>query len=201
MKRRSMLLLPLAIPAITACYYPEFFYTSWDEEVLLHDGTIIVVKFKFKFERRSQFKEFDDIMLRDTAITFDSGPPFGIVTQEFRRMQPVLLNKYEGIWYGVIVPRGAGRDFNLTGQDWGPQQNPTNQTPVKLNANGFKFIRLSEFPDAILQTNVLYIYSMQEMAERNGQLLQLNGVKADLAKKHIIPPEKRLLFKHKPAAK
>ena len=198
MQRRSIILLSLGLPTLTSCYYPQYFYTSWDEEVKLHDGSVIVIKLKFKFERRSRFKEYDDIMLRDTTMTFDAGPPFGVVTQEFRQMQPTLLNKYEDTWYAVIVPRGGGFNYNLTGQDWGSQQqNASHQAPIKLTAEGFKWIQLSQFPDAIVTNNMLQIDSFREMVSQNGRSFQLGGSKAELARKYFVPHENRILSKSK----
>lgn len=157
MNRRTLIATCVATSVTTGCYYPQYFDVAWDEEVQLHDGSVIVVNFKFTHERLDRFSRYGSAGLRDTTMSFDAGPPHGRVTQTFKRMQPVLLNRYDGVWYAVIVPRGAGDSPTITGQDWGPMQNGEGQWPLKLSAQGvFQPMRLEDFPDAIVAQHAMH---------------------------------------------
>jgi hypothetical protein len=195
MNRRTAVTATLALPALTGCYYPQYFDVTWDEEVKLHDGSVIVVNFKFTHERLSRFSKYDRAMLRDTTMSFDADPPHGKVSQTFKRMQPVLLNKYQGEWYAVIESRGAGYNYHLTGQDWGPMQNAHGQWCLKLTSSSFKTIPMTEFPDAIINQNLVRNVPPMEMASLDGKRLELAGGKARLVEKHVLHPDHKTLKK------
>lgn len=197
MNRRTAFMTALGLPTLTGCYYSQYFDVTWDEEVKLHDGSVIVVNFKFVHERLSRFSKYDRAILRDTTMTFDAGPPYGRVTQTFNRMQPVLLNKYEGEWYAVIVPRGAGDSPAVSGQDWGPWQNANGQWPLKLVSSAFKTVQIAEFPDAIISQNLVRNVPPEEMASYDGKRVDLDGAKAMLVAKHVLHPDDRVLKKPK----
>jgi hypothetical protein len=197
MNRRTALTTALALPALTSCYYGQYFDVTWDEEVKLHDASVIVVTFKFVHERLSRFSKYDRAILRDTTMAFDAGPSHGRVSQTFNRMQPVLLNKYEGEWYAVIEKRGAGDSPSLTGQDWGPRQTAAAHWPLKLRAGAFKTIPIAEFPDPITSQNLVRNLPPEEMASYDGKRIDLDGAKAMLVTKHVIHPDDRMLKKPK----
>ena len=50
MNRRTLIATCVATSVTTGCYYPQYFDVAWDEEVQLHDGSVIVVNFKFTHE-------------------------------------------------------------------------------------------------------------------------------------------------------
>ncbi len=195
MNRRNALTAAATLPALSGCYYPQYFDVIWDEEVKLHDGSVIVVNFKFTHERLSRFAKYDRAMLRDTTMSFDAGPPHGKVSQIFKRMQPVLLNKYQGEWYAVIVSRGEGYNYRLTGQDWGPMQNAQGQWCLKLTAGSFKTIPMAEFPDPIINQNLVRNVPEPEMALLDGKRIELDKKKAELMEKHVLFQEHKFLKK------
>lgn len=195
MSIRILVVSLFLLPFLSSCTYERFFFISWDEEIKLYDGTIIVVNFNFKHERLNNSSKYEHSILRDTTISFDAGAPFGRITQEFRRMQPVLINRYQGAWYAVITPRGLGDNPYVTGQDWGEIQNKNGQWPLKLTSEGFKTIRLAEFPSEIVVMNLLTSTPTLEEVALNGKLLKLDGVKGDLTKKHPLHPDLQQLNK------
>lgn len=194
MNIRTVLATAVAWIGLSGCYYPQYFDVTWDEPVRLQDGSVITVNFKFTHERLSRLSRYERAILRDTTMSFDAGPPFGHVSQVFNRMQPVLLNKYEGNWYAVIVPRGSGDVPAISGQDWGPWQNALGQWPLKLTANGFKTIPIAEFPDAIVEQNLIRNVPPDEMAELDKKQLDLS-TKQSLVGKHVLHPDDRTLKK------
>jgi hypothetical protein len=83
---------------LSGCIYGQYFDIEWDEEVLLHDGRMIVVHVKRTFERRSRFDRWDGIY-RDTEVTFDAGAPFGRYRRKFLRYQVNMIEAKNGFWY------------------------------------------------------------------------------------------------------
>jgi hypothetical protein len=197
MNRRIALVTTLASAALSGCYYPQYFDVTWDEPVRLQDGTVISVNFKFTHERLNRLSRYEYAILRNTTMSFDAGPPFGRVSQVFNRMQPVLLNRYNGSWYAVIVPRGSGDDPSISGQDWGPWQSAHAEWPLKLTGSGFKTIPMAEFPDEIVAQNLIRNVPAEEMAEFDKKQIDLNDKKL-LVAKHVLHPEHRTLKKPRP---
>lgn len=97
MNRRTFA-MAAASPLIEGCVYGQYFDIEWDEEVLLHDGRMLVVHVKRTFERRSQFDRWlaHD---RDTEITFDAESPSGKVTRKFERYDVTMIEQRDLNWY------------------------------------------------------------------------------------------------------
>ncbi len=173
MKRRA-LLGAAALGALGACSRSKFFKLAWDEEAKLHDGRVIVVNLKFTYERLDVFSEYERAILRDTEMTFDSGSPLGRVSQMFRRMRPLSLDQRAGTWYTVIEARGAGDSPTISGQDWGPSQTREGRRTTKLVATGFVPIPIAEFPNELVEFNLLREHDpLEEVSRFNGRLVDL----------------------------
>lgn len=198
MKRRLVLLVPAVLPMLGGCYYPQYFDVTWDEDVVLHDGTVIAVRLTFQCERLDRFSEFDRSMLRATTLIFDAGPPHGRVTQVFRGMQPVLLDRFEGRWYAVIEPRGAGDIPALTGQDWGPLQNGRSQRCVRLEGLAFRSIPISELPEATTRANLVHGIAPKDMHSLDGTRITLEQSRA-LLERHVLRDEDRWIRRPRPS--
>ena len=193
--RRKVIASLLTLPLLGGCY-PQYFDLGWDEEVTLHDGSIITAKLNFKYERRSRNTRYELAMIRDTTLSFDAGPPFGRITQVFVRVQPMLLNSFEGSWYLVIRQRGGDSISREATKQWGDSESGYFEWPLKLTNTGFKSIPLAEFPDPINKLNLVAYATPEKMAEFNGQLLQINGQK-EMLMKYVrqLPEEHRTLNK------
>ena len=199
MTKRTLLALFVFVVLPIVYFYRQFYTVTWDEEVRLHDGRIIVANLKFKYERLWFFTQYQETMLREVTLTFDAGAPYGIVKQQFNRMQPRLLNYYEGEWYGVIATRGAGDDPKLTGQDWGDLQTGHGQYPLKLTSEGFKPIPIAKFPDAIIDMSLLFEVPRQQAPQYDGMQLNLGaGLKTQLLQKYPSHPDLTKLRKPNP---
>lgn len=190
MNRRTLLALIIFVVFPIVYFYRQFYIVTWDEEVRLHDGRIIVANLKFKYERLWPFTQYHETMLREVTLTFDAGPPYGIVKQQFNQMQPALLNYYEGMWYAVIAERGGGDGPKLPGQDWGDVQTGYGQYPLKLTSEGFKPIPIAQFPDTILDMNLLFSVPRQQAPQFDGMRLNLGaGLKTQLLQKYPTHPD------------
>jgi len=160
-RRTAMLLATLASwPWLTGFGWPQFFDLSWDEEVQLHDGRVIVVHLKFTYERLSRLSRYDRVILRNSEMSFDAGPPHGRIKQLFRRQKPVFLDRKDGQWYLVLEERGA-RSL-IRDEDWGPKQNSTGQWVGVLRDGRFTPTPLDLLPSEFDAPNMLYEYAPME---------------------------------------
>jgi hypothetical protein len=107
-RRRALLgstaaLLPTL--ALGGCGYRSEYALSWDEEVLLHDGTMIVVHVTRYFWRDFQLPTFQSFyVLRDMEIAFDAGPPWGRYRRRFTGYSQVsMIDRMDGNWYISIA--------------------------------------------------------------------------------------------------
>ena len=174
MKRRALFGIA-TLGLLGACSYPPFFSIAWDEEVGLHDGRVIVVNLKFTYERLDGSSEYGQAILRDTVMTFDAGQELGRVSQVFKRMRPVTLDQYQGTWYSVIETSGAGDSPTISGQDWGQLTTEQGQRTIKLTPGGFVPIPIPEFPDQLIELNLMRDHDpLEELARFNGRLIDLN---------------------------
>lgn len=111
----------LAIMVIGATYmlnfglYPRFFDISWDEEVQLHDGRVIVVHVKRTYERFSKFERWRGVQ-RDTEISFDAGGTIGRFTKKFQRYDIDFLHEKDGQWYIYLLNTTGSPPVKLV--DW-----------------------------------------------------------------------------------
>lgn len=87
--------------------YPRYFDITWDEEVQLHDGRMIVVHVKRTFERLSSFKRWDGVH-RETEISFDAGGTIGRFIKKFERYEVSLLERKNDQWFvGLLQTTGT----------------------------------------------------------------------------------------------
>lgn len=107
MNRRTFNATAVTAPLMSGCVYGQYFDIEWDEEVLLHDGRMIVVHVKRTFERRSRLDHWEGIY-RDTEISFDAGGTLGRFSRRFERYNVSLLHYKDGNWYlGLSVTTGT----------------------------------------------------------------------------------------------
>lgn len=100
MNRREAMLCGVCAPLLSACFYDQYFDIDWDEEVLLHDGRVIVVHVKRTYERRGNRLERFPEHPRQIAMSFrfDRGPGH-VFQHEFKRGTLHFLHNKDGRWY------------------------------------------------------------------------------------------------------
>jgi hypothetical protein len=164
MKRRIPIAALLAI--VFSCFifyvalfglYPRYFDISWDEEVRLNDGSMIVVHVKDTYERRgSQLSRYADAVRRRTQIAFDAGPGLGHITFS-TRLGIRLLDRIERNWYVVLFGQGPFGNFpDETPVQWGLDFSKSEERLAKLRDGRFIPISWDEAPaNAITAPNFL----------------------------------------------
>lgn len=141
--------------------------TSWKEEVLLHDGSKIVVKRYAKREGRHEIGQEPPI--KEETLTFqspatnkrivwkrDMAPDVG-----YADLKPIALDIVQGIPYLVTTPVGC-----LAYNKW-ERPNPP-YVVYQYSADQWRQIDLRELPNAIEVPNLI-ISSADLEAEKNGK--------------------------------
>ena len=105
MRRRTLIAAAASLPWLHGCAYTSEYPLSWDEEVLLHDGRMIVVRVTRYFTRTIELPTFrTQYILRDMEIEFDAGPPWGRYRRRFVGYESIeMLDHKDGNWYLVIL--------------------------------------------------------------------------------------------------
>ena len=109
MDRRNFLMRLSAICGLQGCVdtYPADFSIEWDEEVKLHDGSMLLVHIRRYFWRRNQRVQWDALYM-GTEISFDMGPPRGVYQRDFKGYQVVMIDRQGSDWYIELVKTGGG---------------------------------------------------------------------------------------------
>jgi hypothetical protein len=104
MDRRRMLAAAI-VPLLHGCYYEREYPLSWDEEVLLHDGRMIIVRVTRYFTRSTSLPWLQtNYFLKDMEIAFDAGPPWGRYQRRFPGYQSIeMIENKGGNWYLLIL--------------------------------------------------------------------------------------------------
>jgi hypothetical protein len=105
MRRRTLIAAAASLPWLHGCAYTSEYPLSWDEEVLLHDGRMIVVRVTRYFTRTIELPTFHtQYILRDMEIEFDAGPPWGRYRRRFVGYARIaMLDHKDGNWYLKIL--------------------------------------------------------------------------------------------------
>jgi hypothetical protein len=165
--------------------WDKHFDLSWEEEVQLHDGRVIVVKREQTYERLgTSFTRYGGSSIaRDATLTLDAGGTTGVVTQLFKGFRPMFIGQYEGIWYAVIYGGYYRRSREIPGQDWGELEGPYGQWALKMVDGKWLPISMGNLPSAFQEPNMLLLYGKAaEHAEFDGKRVTLSDKRAWLLK-------------------
>lgn len=156
-------------------WYPRYFYISWDEEVQLHDGRIIIVHVKSTYERlHHEFSRYASAIHRDTEITFTPQTQKGPITQILKGGWPLILDQKNETWFLVFSWAAEWHPQLLQGQNWGPDQNGNGQRVAILEGMQFKKASICVLPNEFQKPNFLVRYAdAAELSRFDGKLLTL----------------------------
>jgi hypothetical protein len=99
MNRRSFTAAALTAPLLSGCFYDRYFDIEWDEEVLLHDGRVIVVHVKRTYERRGNRTEKYPEHPRLVSMSFSFNAGKKIFQHTFIKGVLHFLDEKDGRWY------------------------------------------------------------------------------------------------------
>jgi hypothetical protein len=175
MKRRTMLSVVASTPLLGACFYDRYFDIEWDEEVLLHDGRMIVVHVKNTYERRGQgLKKYDEtkITFRRKELTFESEP--GKLVTFKTRMPVAYLGQFDKDWYVVISGQGPyGNHPEEMPTHWGSNFTTLEQRLAILQNGIFLPVQWDRAPPELTTMNMMESAFFVDFVPWNGKRLTL----------------------------
>lgn len=180
MNRRSFTAAALSAPLLSGCFYDRFFDIEWDEEVLLHDGRVIVVHVKNTYERQSKsLKQYDEnkIMFRSKTLMFESAPG---QQQTFHTRMPIAyLGKFNKDWYVVISGKGPYGNYpDEMPTRWGNDFTTLLQRVAILQNDSFTPISWDIAPSELVKMNLIESAFFADFVAWNGKRLTLDQKKA-----------------------
>jgi hypothetical protein len=184
-RRQWALVICAAASLLAACGWDRYFDLSWEEEVQLRDGRVIVVKLVHRYERLgTSFTRYGGRSItRDTTLSLDAGGSTGVVTQLFKGFSPMFIGQYQGTWYAVLYGDYYARSREIPGQDWGELEGPYGQWAIKLVDGKWVPISMSNLPDVFQTPNMFMLYGeASEHAAFDGKRLTLSDKRAWLEK-------------------
>jgi hypothetical protein len=160
MNRRTFASAAVAAPLLSACSYERFFDIEWDEEVLLHDGRVIVVHVKETYERRDRSSRYEHTTFRRNEFTFDTGGEAGRITFS-SRLGVGYLDQINGDWYVVLFGQGPyGNHPDEMPNRWGSDFTMQEERLAKLDKDKFVPIVWEMAPAGAILNNNLVVGSM-----------------------------------------
>lgn len=175
MKRRTFAAAAVTTPLLNACFYDDFFTSEWEEEIQLHDKSVIVANVKHTFVRLTQgLTPYGGMIVpRDCTFTFDAGKPFGKVSQLFRNFRPIFLDRDDDVWYAVLEGAYFTKYKEITGQYWGELEVPGHRG-IKLVNGKWEPMSLRSLPEKFKNSNMLVLVgAADEWAKFDGMRVSL----------------------------
>jgi hypothetical protein len=180
--RRNLIGAGLAAPLLGGCFFGDDVFIEWDEEVLLHDKTTMMVHLKHRWQRLSRgfTPKGGNFILRDSWLTFDAGGATGKVTQFFKGFDPRFIGQWEGVWY-VWLKGGPYHQSDLRpDQKWRLSREHSGAF-AKLVDGKFVAHAHQEFPKIFTHTNFFRVTVQPD------KLFVLDKQRLTLAKKQEWP--------------
>lgn len=141
--------------------YPRYFDIEWDEEVLLHDGRVIVVHVKKTYERRGmRLSRYADTTFRRNELTFDAGGGLGRITLG-SRLGVSHIDQIGGVWYAVLFGQGPyGNHPDEMPNHWGSDFTMQEERLARLDRDRFVPIAWELAPPGAIAHNNRVVGSM-----------------------------------------
>ncbi len=177
--------MTLASSGLVSCSDPSF-TLGWDEDVLLHDGSVIVVKVKYTYERLGTLyliNRFEPSIMRTTQFAFDAGPLIGQFAQTFDRHRVDVVERVGKRWL-LLLQTSGGAFMVETPQgrveDWGPKEDGSGHKCWVLDDKGLAPARMEDLPQGVTEPNMLMDnVPIKELARLDGTHVTLKQ-KAEL---------------------
>ena len=152
--------------------YPRLFELSWDEEVRLHDGRVVVVGRSIQYERLDRWSRYDGTIPRKETLRF---VPQGEQQQRevsFPNLRLFVFDTHGGVNYLVLTPT-SGRSGMADHSPFPAGEPPGDYRVLRLTGDGFVQIPLKDLPAAIVDANLLWNDSARVVSLHAGHLLSL----------------------------
>lgn len=165
----------LAIIALTLAWrgYPRLFELSWEEEVRLQDGRVVVVGRSIQYERLDRWSKYDGTIPRKETLRF---VPEGESQQRevsFPNLRLFVFDVHGGVNYLVLTPT-SGRSRSIDDSPFPVGEPPGNYRVLRWTGDRFVQIPLKELPPAIVDANLLWNDASAVVKPYEGRRLALS---------------------------
>jgi hypothetical protein len=179
----------LAIIALTLAWrgYPRLFELSWEEEVRLQDGRVVVVGRSIQYERLDRWSKYDGTIPRKETLRFI---PEGESQQRevtFPNLRLFVFDVYGGVNY-VVLTGTTGRS-GMADQSPFPKGEPPGDYRV-LRWTGDRFVQmpLKELPLTIVERHLSWDDSAPRIVAYEGR--RLSVPEKELIKSEVLRPDR-----------
>jgi hypothetical protein len=158
--------------------WPRYFDIAWDEEVQLHDGSVILIHVKESHERlgRRLFR-YENTLFRGNEFTFkDPQTLEGIFVKS--RLGISLIDKINGNWYIVLCRQGPFGESDETPTQWGHDFTQKEERLAKLKQGKFSPVSWDEAPaNSLQEENLFSSVRIDVLATFDGKRMSLQDKK------------------------
>lgn len=171
--------------------WPRYFDITWNEEVQLHDGRVIVVHIKRTYQRLGmRLFQYDDAIGRLNEISFKTNPGHREIVLR-TGLGLSFLDQIGGNWYLVLDGQGPEDRPEEPPSYWGHDFNQSEQRLAMLSGDKFVPIRWEQAPQSIQRRNLLFTgMPRDQLASISKKLITLD-IKRQLEHQYPPHPEAR----------
>lgn len=164
----------LAIVALALLWrgYPRVFELSWDEEVQLHDGRVVVVGRSIQYERLGRWSRYDSTIPRRETLRFVPEGESQPREVSFPNLRLKVFDVHGGVNYLVLTPT-SGRSRNPEDSPFPVGEPPGNYRVLRWTGDRFVQMPLKDLPAAIVDANLLWNDAASVVSLHAGQRLSL----------------------------
>ena len=183
----------MASTALASCG-DSYFTFGWDEDVLLHDGVVVVASVKYAYQRLGALpllNRYEPSIMRSTQFSFDAGPPLGKFAQTFEKHRVDVVERVGEKWL-LVLQRSGGLYTIETPQGrveaWGSVEDGSGHKCLALSDKGLAQARMQDLPEGVTAPNMLMDnVQIKELARLHGTHVTLKQ-KAELLSRFPLSP-------------
>jgi len=179
----------LAIVALALLWrgYPRVFELSWDEEVQLHDGRVVVVGRSIQYERLGRWSRYDSTIPRKETLRFVPEGESQPREVSFPNLQLLVFDFYAGVHY-LVLTGTTGRSGMADRSPFPVGEPPGDYRVLRWTGDRFIQIPLKDLPSAIVDRNLSWDDSSKRIVAYQGRRLGLPD--KQVIKTQVLRPDR-----------
>jgi hypothetical protein len=167
--------------------YPRLFELSWEEEVRLHDGRIVVVGRSIQYERLDRWSRYDGTIPRKETLRFVPEGESQPREVSFPNLSVFVLDAHGGVNY-VVLRGTTGRSRSSEDSPFPVGEPPGDYRVLRWTGDRFVQIPLKDLPLDIVDGNLSWDDSSKRMVAFEGQRLSLPD--KQVIKTQVLRPDR-----------
>jgi hypothetical protein len=154
--------------------WPRYFDIAWDEEVQLHDGSVILIHVKGNFQRLGMHLfPYEKTLFRGSEFAFKDPQTQEVISVK-SRLGISLIDKINGNWYLVLRRQGPHGYPDETPSHWGDDFTENEERLAKLKQGRFVPVSWDEAPpNSLEKTNLFSTGRIDVLATFDGKRMTL----------------------------